>query len=421
MKILIFYVALHMYSKSSNRSRPRRSDSGRWNNGGQKPFPKPFNKNNNNRRRFTGNFIDIRLFTNKAVAQVPVEETSSQLSFADFQLVEKLKNNILAKGYKQAMPIQEKTIPLIMQGKDLIGLANTGTGKTAAFLIPMINKMLKNPLEKLLVVAPTRELALQIQEEFVAFTQGLRITSVVTVGGANIRPQIIRLRNRPNVVIGTPGRIKDLIDRKALYLDRFTNVVLDEADQMLDMGFLPDVKYLLSLVAEKRQTLLFSATLPSEIEKLIHSFLKDPVKVSIKTRETSANVDQDVVRLAANEDKVEKLHALLVQETFHKVLIFTRTKHGADKLSKILFRRGFKAESIHGDKPHARRQKALKMFKEDFIEILVATDIAARGLDIPDVSHVINYDLPASYEDYIHRIGRTGRATKKGKALTFIG
>jgi len=299
-------------------------------------------------------------------------------------------------------------------------LANTGTGKTGAFLIPMINKMILDPKQKLLVVAPTRELAIQIQEEFIALTQGLRLQAVVAVGGANIRPQIQRLRSRHNVVIGTPGRLKDLIARKDLRLETFTNVVLDEADRMLDMGFIADVKLLLSLLSSPRHTLLFSATLSKEIEALVQQFLTDPVKVSIKSRETSAQVDQDVVRVGKEEDKIEVLAKLLKQSQFQKILIFTRTKRGAEKLSKVLFKMGFKAESIHGDKSHHQRQKALQLFKNDRIEILVATDVAARGLDIPNVSHVINFDLPGSYEDYIHRIGRTGRAGKTGIALTFI-
>jgi superfamily II DNA/RNA helicase len=286
--------------------------------------------------------------------------------------------------------------------------------------VPIINKIIHNQQEKLLVVVPTRELAIQIQEEFFAFADGLNISSVVLVGGANIHPQISKLRSNPKVVIGTPGRIKDLLQRKNLNLASFNNVVLDEADRMLDMGFINDIKFLLSLVAEKRQTLFFSATLSADIEHLVQTFLKNPIKISIKTQETSALVDQDIVRVTNTEEKIEVLHTLLSKKDFEKVLIFTRTKYGADKLSKNLYQRGFKTESIHGDKNHNKRQRALKMFKENRVEILVATDVAARGLDIPNVSHVINYDIPASYEDYIHRIGRTGRANQKGIALTFI-
>lgn len=386
--------------------------------GGQK---NRFNNGAPRRKRFTGNFIDASRFINKAVPQVAEEKYVPDTIFSDFPINEAIKKTIAARGFEHPTPIQDKTINHILDGKDLIGLANTGTGKTGAFLIPMLHKIMKNPSEKLLVVVPTRELAIQIQEEFRAFAQGLRIGSVVVVGGANIRTQIDCLRSRHNVVIGTPGRLKDLIQRKNLHLSGFTNVVLDEADRMLDMGFIPDVKYLLSLVSEKRQTLFFSATLAPEIENLIKDFLKDPVRVSIKTRETSANIDQDIVRMKQGEDKIEVLQDLLRKANFSKVLVFSRTKHGAEKLSHILHKNGFKAESIHGDKSHNKRQKALKLFKENYIDILVATDVAARGLDIPNVSHVINFDVPATYDDYVHRIGRTGRAGRTGVALTFIG
>jgi len=372
------------------------------------------------RGRFAGKAIDINKFINKAVAPVAEDLHIAKILFSDFKIDQRLKNVIAKRGFESPTEIQEKTIPLILDGKDVIGLANTGTGKTGAFLVPMIHKILNNPHEKLLVVVPTRELAIQIQDEFAAFSKDLRINSVVVVGGANIRPQIDKLRSRHNVVIGTPGRLKDLIQRKKLFLNHFTNVVLDEADQMLDMGFIPDVRFLLSLVSPKRQTLLFSATLAPEIEKLTGEFLKNPEKISIRKRDTSAQVDQDVVRIARGEDKIEVLHKLLAQTHFQKVLVFSRTKHGAEKLSKALHNKGFKAESIHGDKSHSKRQKALKLFKENIVQILVATDVAARGLDIPDVSHVINFDVPATFEDYIHRIGRTGRAGKTGTALTFI-
>jgi len=341
-------------------------------------------------------------------------------SFSELKIHDALKRAIERRGYITPTPIQDQAVPEVLAGRDVIGLANTGTGKTAAFLIPLIHKILVDPREKALIVVPTRELAIQIQEEFLALARRLNLFSVVVVGGANIGRQISELRLRHNVVVGTPGRLKDLIDRKVLDLSGFNNVVLDEADRMLDMGFLPDVKLLLSLVAEKRQTLLFSATFSAEIESLVRRFLKDPQKISIKTGETSTQVEQDIVRVSIGKDKVEVLHDLLIQTEFEKVLVFTRTKHGADRLSKNLHQRGFKSESIHGDKPHAKRQRALKMFKENVIEILVATDVAARGLDIPNVSHVINFDLPNTYEDYIHRIGRTGRADQLGKALTFV-
>lgn len=399
-----------MYKKTNARS--SRGNFGQRN--GQRNNSRP------SRRKFFGDKIDISRFISKAETVKSTEVFTPQYSFADLPINNLLKKAISDRGYIKPMPIQDKTIPSILAGKDVIGLANTGTGKTGAFLIPMINKILINPQEKVLIVVPTRELAIQIEEEFIALTKKLRLFSVVVVGGANIQKQIRDLRMRHNVVIGTPGRIKDLISRKVLDLSRFGNVVLDEADRMLDMGFINDVRLLLSLVAKKRQIMLFSATFSDEIENLVSKFLVNPEKISIKTRETSKQIDQNIIRMTAGIEKIDALHKLLIQTQFEKVLIFTRTKRGADILSRNLFHKGLKAECIHGDKPHNKRQLALKMFKESSIDILVATDVAARGLDIPNVSHVINFDVPATYEDYIHRIGRTGRADKNGIALTFV-
>jgi ATP-dependent RNA helicase RhlE len=380
----------------------------------------PSNANRPSRRKFSGDKIDINRFISKAQAARPADVFVPRYSFADLKISDVLKRKIEKRGFATPTPIQDQAIPAILAGRDVIGLANTGTGKTAAFLIPMINKILSNRGEKILVVVPTRELAIQIQEEFVALARRLNLFSVVVVGGANIGRQISELRMRHNMVIGTPGRLKDLISRKVLDLSRFNNVVLDEADRMLDMGFIHDVKLMLSLVAKKRQIMLFSATFGREIENLVRNFLVNPEKISIKTGETAQLIDQNIVRVSVNKDKVDVLHDLLRKTEFEKVLVFTRTKHGADRLSKKLHQRGLKSDSIHGDKPHNKRQKALKMFKENIIDILVATDVAARGLDIPCVSHVINFDVPATYEDYVHRIGRTGRADQKGTALTFV-
>lgn len=398
-----------MYNRNSRQSRTN-SD---WKRGFRNNFQR-------GRRGFTGDNIDINRFISKARPAKAAETFIPQHSFSSLNLQETLRRTIASHGFTTLTPIQDQTIPEILAGHDVIGLANTGTGKTAAFLIPMIQKILVNPEEKVLIVAPTRELAIQIQEEFVLFAKTLRLFSVVVVGGANIGKQIAGLRARPNVVIGTPGRLKDLINRKAIDLSRFNNIILDEADRMLDMGFINDVTLLLSLVAKKRQTLLFSATFSAEIENLVRKFLTNPKKISHKTGETSGQVEQNIVRVGAGKDKIEVLHELLIQSQFEKVLVFTRTKHSADKLSKGLYLRGFKSEAIHGNKSQGKRQAVLKMFKEDRINILVATDVAARGLDIPNVSHVINFDIPATFEDYIHRIGRTGRAEKMGTALTFV-
>jgi len=374
------------------------------------------------RSRFSGpaSTFDLSRFINKAVIIEEAPRFVPEHKFSDFALDERLKQNIIKKGYTDPTPIQDRSIPHVLRGDDVVGIANTGTGKTAAFLIPLINKVLLNRNERVLIMVPTRELATQINDELRGFTPGLQIYAATCVGGASIGPQMSDLRRKPQFVIGTPGRLKDLLERRALNLSTFTAAVLDEADRMLDMGFIADMRTILSLLPAPRHTLFFSATLSTEIERLIGEFLREPVRISVKTRETSANIEQDVVRVPRGANKLDVLHDLLVQPDFNKVLIFGRTKHGVEKLSKTLNDRGFKSESIHGNKTQNKRQKALDLFKRDHVQVLVATDVAARGLDIAGVSHVINYDLPSSHEDYIHRIGRTGRAGKKGKALTFV-
>lgn len=363
-------------------------------------------------------FSDVSKFVNKAAA-VKVVAYEPANSFSGFALDERLVKNILDHGYKHPSPIQDQAIPHVLAGRDVVGIANTGTGKTAAFVIPLINKLIRNRHEKVLIVAPTRELAIQINQELVKFAFGLRIFSVCVVGGMPIFRQINDLRRSHNFVIGTPGRIKDLIDRGSIKMSGFETIVLDEADRMLDMGFVADMRFLMSAMPKERQTLFFSATVSGEINKIIREYLKEPVSISVKSRDTASAVDQDVIYIAGSA-KLDVLHGLLIQPEFSKVLVFGRTKHGVERLSKDLVKRGIKADSIHGDKNHGQRQRALRSFKEDAVSVLVATDVAARGLDIPDVSHVINYELPGTYEDYIHRIGRTGRAGKTGKALTFI-
>lgn len=381
-----------------------------------------FRGGNGGGRRFArrGPSIDISRFINKAVITESVEKFVPEHKFSDFKIDERLKTTITKKGFVDPTPIQDRSIPHILQGRDIVGIANTGTGKTAAFLIPLISKVLHNPKEKIIVIVPTRELAIQIQEELKGLTLGMKIFSVCCVGGASIANQMRDLRYFNNFIIGTPGRLKDLEKRRCIKFQEFATVVLDEADRMLDMGFINDMRYVMGLMPKPRHTLFFSATMSREIETLIQDFLSDPVTISVKTGDTSKNVDQDVVRVGVGSNKLDVLHDLLNQKEMSKVIIFGRTKHGVEKLSQMLSERGFKADSIHGDKNHSRRQRALKAFKDENVKILVATDVAARGLDIPNVSHVINYDIPETYEDYVHRIGRTGRAGNVGKALTFV-
>ncbi len=364
--------------------------------------------------------IDPSKFINKAVITEEISRFVPEHNFVDFLIDDRLKDNIIKKGYKDPTPIQDRAIPHVLKNVDVVGIANTGTGKTAAFLIPLIDKILKNPEEKIIIAVPTRELAQQIETELIGFVKAFPIYSVCTVGGSPISRQMSMLRRQYNFIIGTPGRIKDLVERRALDLSTFKTVVLDEADRMLDMGFVKDMRFFMSKMPKDRQTLFFSATMSHEIETLIKEFLTEPVSISVKTGDTAKNVDQDVVRVERGGNKFIVLEKLLATEGFSKVLIFGETKHGVEKLTNDLIAKGFKAESIHGNKNQSKRQKALGAFKDNHIQILVATDVAARGIDVKDVSHVINYDIPATYEDYVHRIGRTGRAGKKGKALTFI-
>jgi len=366
-----------------------------------------------------GSFSDISKFVNKAVITEETTHFKPEHNFTDFKVDEKIKVNILKKGYNEPTPIQDKIITHILAGQDVVGVANTGTGKTAAFLIPLIDKVMRNRNEKILIMVPTRELATQIDDEFKEFSRMLSMFSVCCVGGAPIGRQLANLRRSNNFIIGTPGRLKDLEERKALNLSQFKTVVLDEADRMLDMGFIHDMKYMISKMPADRQTLFFSATMSGDIQNLVKSFLRNPVSVSVKTGDTAKSVDQDIVRVGPR-NKLDVLQDLLRQTDFSRVLIFGKTKHGVERLKEALVARGFKSESIHGNKNQSKRQKALDLFKANHLQVLVATDVAARGIDVSDISHVINYDLPATYEDYIHRIGRTGRAGKKGKAITFV-
>ena len=367
-----------------------------------------------------GQDIHYTKFIRKAEGMAPEAPYAPTHTFNDFQIDERLKKNILKKGYSTPTPIQDQAVPVALTGRDIVGLAGTGTGKTGAFLIPLIDKVLKDPTQRVLIMAPTRELAVQIGDEFKGFVTGLGLHSVTAVGGANINQQIRQPRTAAQFLIGTPGSLMGLMERGELNLAKCSNVVLDEADRMLDMGFIVSMRYILAKMSPQRHTLFFSATLSSDIEKLIGEFLNDPVRVSVKKHETAKNVDQDIVRIQPGKTKLDHLAELLKDRDFTKVLVFGRTKHGVEKLSKMLKQLGFKAESIHGNKTHGQRIRALDLFKKEQVQVLVATDVAARGLAIPKVTHVINFDQPNSYEDYVHRIGRTGRAGETGKALTFV-
>lgn len=360
----------------------------------------------------------------KAVNEIRLTEPEAEFilqnKFEDFKISPVVLENIKHKGYTLPTPIQDQAIVPIIEGRDVIGIANTGTGKTAAFLIPLVDKVFRNKSERVLIVAPTHELVLQIQEELRGFAKGLGIYAALCIGGVGMGRQISMLRQNPHFVIGTPGRLKDLIEERNLQLSQFHNVVLDEADRMVDIGFINDIKYFISLLPKERQSLFFSATISGKVKEILQNFVHNPVTISVKKQETAENIEQETIRVEPGYSKIDKLHDLLRQDEFDKVLIFGRTKWGVQKLTDELIRRGFKAGAIHGNKRQNQRQKVLDAFKSNEIQILLATDVASRGLDIPNVSHVINYDMPESYEVYVHRIGRTGRADKKGIALTFL-
>jgi len=341
-------------------------------------------------------------------------------TFSDFGLNNKLVQTIKLMGLEHPSPIQDQIIPEIMAGRDVIGLAETGTGKTAAFLIPLIEKTLKDPRRQTLILAPTRELAIQINQELKDLSAGFKLPSVICVGGMNIRPQIKELRrHNNNFIIGTPGRILDLIERKNFRPENITTVVLDEADRMLDMGFIKDMKKILSGTPEEKETLLFSATASKETNLIIHEFLRNPVYISVKKKDVANTIEQNIVQFRDSE-KFDTLLKLLSGEELRRVLVFGSMKHSVQKLAKQLSENNIKADSIHGNKTHSARQKALAKFKSGNLRVLVATDVAARGIHVDSVTHVINYDLPNTFEEYVHRIGRTGRGANRGKALTFV-
>lgn len=364
-----------------------------------------------------GVYIDPARFVKQATAGEDAVYQPTH-TFADFAINPHIKTNLAQLGYLIPTPIQDQAIPLGLNGQDVIGLANTGTGKTAAFGVPIINRLASDQPSKALIIAPTRELAQQIEAELRQIAQGSGLRGAVLIGGTSMPPQIRDLRAGPRIVIGTPGRIKDHVERRNLNLATFNIVVLDEVDRMLDMGFVNDIRNIFGQTAHDRQSYFFSATMDDRVSRLIQDFAAGAVTVSVKSGVTADNINQDMVRYGSTIEKMDKLHDALL--TSGKVIIFDETKRNVEKLGKELIARGFKADSIHGGKNQSQRQRALKRFKDNEINVLVATNVAARGIDVIDVTHVINYSLPQTYDDYIHRIGRAGRAGRIGHALTFV-
>ena len=373
----------------------------------------------NRGNRGAGQYIDPARFVQAATASEATEYVPMH-TFADFPLAELLQKNLAGKGYKIPSPIQDQAIPVAMSGKDVIGIASTGTGKTAAFALPLLHRLITEHESSALIIAPTRELAQQIDDEFRMVARGSGLHGAILIGGAPMGPQLRDLSRGPRIVIGTPGRIKDHMERGTLNLASFNLVVLDEVDRMLDMGFILDMRKILATLAPERQSFFYSATLDSKVKALIDTFVREPVMISVKTGETSENVEQGVVTYRAHSEKIEKLHDLLIREEVKKALVFDETQRSVEKLSQELLTRGFRADAIHGGKNQSQRTRALNRFKKDEVTVLVATDVAARGIDVSDITHVINFTTPNSYEDYVHRIGRAGRAGKKGHAYTFV-
>lgn len=348
-------------------------------------------------------------------------KTLTTTRFEDLGISPATLRSLKKMGFEEATPVQAATIPLSLQNKDLIGQAQTGTGKTTAFGVPLIDKIDKDSnLIQGIVIAPTRELAVQVSEELYKIGYGKRARVLAIYGGQDINRQIRALKNHPQIIVGTPGRILDHINRKTIRLENIQTVVLDEADEMLNMGFIDDIESILAQTPAERQTLLFSATMPAPIQRMAEKFMKDPQIVRVKAKEmTVPSIEQYYVEVQ-EKSKFDILTRLLDIQTPELAIIFGRTKRRVDELSEALNLRGYMAEGIHGDLSQAKRLSVLRKFKEGSIDILVATDVAARGLDISGVTHVYNFDIPQDPESYVHRIGRTGRAGKEGVAMTFI-
>lgn len=341
--------------------------------------------------------------------------------FSDLNLSPAILKAVNRLGFEEATPIQARTIPLSMEGKDLIGQAQTGTGKTAAFGIPLIEKI--DPHDATvqgIIIAPTRELAIQVSEELYKIAMDKRVRVLAVYGGSDIQRQIRALKKGPQIVVGTPGRVLDHINRRTLKLGNVHTVILDEADEMLNMGFIEDIEAILETVPEERQTLLFSATMPDPIRRIAERFMKSPELVKVKAKEMTVPLIEQFFVKVPEREKFDVLSRLLDVQSPELAIVFGRTKRRVDELSNALTVRGYTAEGIHGDLSQAKRLSVLRKFKEGKVDVLVATDVAARGLDISGVTHVYNYDIPQDPESYVHRIGRTGRAGKEGMAVTFV-
>jgi ATP-dependent RNA helicase RhlE len=350
-----------------------------------------------------------------------MEQTEQSITFEELGLAPEILEAVRDAGYERPTPIQAEAIPLALKGRDLIGLAQTGTGKTAAFTLPILDRLIGGPRRtRALVLTPTRELAMQVDESVRKYANSAEIDVAAVFGGVPLDPQEKKLRKGVDIVVATPGRLIDHLERQNVVFDDLEILVLDEADRMLDMGFAPQINKIVAQIPTYRQTLLFSATMPPEVEALARKYLRKPIVVQIGRRSAASSLVTHAVYPVPRERKGALLVELLRDVKSETVLVFTRTKHGADKVVRDLERAGIKATAMHADKTQAQRTKALEQFKSGVINVLVATDIAQRGLDISGITHVINYDVPQQPEDYVHRIGRTGRVAATGDAFTFM-
>ncbi len=388
--------------------------------------PRRSARNASNRRssnkggKQTSNLDPLKLVKNGLNATEPGFKASQ--TFESMDLCPELKRNLSSRGFTKPTEIQDRTYSHLMHGRDLVGIASTGTGKTGSFLIPIIQQLIAGVNSfKTLVVVPTRELAQQVNNEFISLTKGTGLRSVCLIGGTSISKDVSGLNRENQLIVGTPGRLLDMVNRRALNLKDVPVLVIDEFDRMLDMGFVNDIMKMVKLMTTRKQTMLFSATIEPSQKSLIASLLNNPVEVKVSAGvSASEQVDQNIIKVPAGADKFEMLRTLINDKDFSKVLIFTQTKRQVDRLGKKLSKSGVNSVVIHGDKSQNSRSNALRMFQNGSAKVLVATDVASRGIDVTDISHVINYQMPLNYDTYVHRVGRTGRAGKTGKALTFV-
>lgn len=401
----------------------KRSFSKNSNNQGNRRNYSSYRSKSRNSRRYSKpkKKIDSKLYINS----ITIQDKSSNdeyigKSYAEYKFLPTLTSNLKQKGFTTTTKIQEMTIPMILGGKNVLGISETGSGKTGAFLIPMVQKLLQKNSDKLIIVAPTRELAQQIAKEAVSFIRGTHIQLSIIIGGESMHRQISQLKKGADIIVGTPGRIKDLIDRGLIRTEMYNNVVIDEVDRMLDMGFVDDIRYIYSKLSDEKQSLFFSATLNTRVEKIVQSLCNNYELVKLSNNTPISSVKQDIIAFQRIEEKIDLLQDLLRKDEVEKAIIFVDTKRYADSVDKVLYKNRFKVGVIHGDKRQNVRKRVITSFKYSKINILVATNVAARGLDIDDITHVINLDEPQTYDEYIHRIGRTGRNGSTGTAYTFV-